>query len=552
MKRSVRIELDDNIFYVPLYTEFKDILKLEEYVSYKDNPIVGVLFNGVIAATEDRVTGDGRIEPIHLFEKRGRRIYRRTLTLLLSYAAKLVHPERTLSIGHSLGDGFYFEFNDDKSFDLERIEKEMKKAVEARMKIERLMVPDTEALRYAEENGFSSTSLLLQTRNDEAYRMVRLGSYLQLYMEPVLSDVGILTLWEVRRYENGILLRYPQSRNIEKLQEFTNNSKLFQVFQDTKKDAQNIGLSSIGELNRRRGSLEIEETIQLLEIQMRRRYMKAAEEIIGREKVRIVFIAGPSSSGKTTSALKLAEGLKILGKKPVKMSLDDYYLHKDLVPRDENGEYDFEVLEALDLDYFRSDMKTLIEGGSIRIPSFSFKTQERTLSEQETRLEENTILIIEGLHGLNPHLMPELDSSLVSRVYISALTQLNLDSQTRISTTDNRILRRMVRDNRTRGINAYETLSRWPSVERGEKNHIFPFQDNADIMINSALDYEIGVLKPLVEPLLRSVRREDGKEYAEARRLLAFLDYVYPIEEKMVPPDSLLREFIGGGIYKVI
>lgn len=552
MVKEARISFRGKTMNVPLLSEYRDILKLEENLCYAENPVVGVIANGVLCSTEERVKGDTTIEEVRLFSKFGRRIYRRTLTLLLSYASSLIYPERTLVIGHSLGDGYYFEYSDDKDIDEESLEKKMREIVERKERITIISLPEEDVQEYMRRNGFESTALLLDMHNDESCKAVKIGSYLQLHTEPVLPDMSLVTLWQLRKYSKGLLLRYPQSRSIDKIRPFVDNPKLFEVFEETKKECDRISLFSLGELNRRRVSGEIEETVLLLETQMRMRYIKASDEIASRQNARIVFIAGPSSSGKTTSSLKLAENLKVLGKKPIKMSLDDYYLHRDLVPRDEDGDYDFECLEAIDLDAFRTDMDKLLSGGEIHLPSFSFKTQQRTLASNATRLEENSILIIEGLHGLNPALLPGIDDSLIVRVYISALTQLNLDSQTRISTTDNRILRRMVRDNRTRGINAVETLSRWPSVERGEKNHIFPYQNNADIMINSALDYELGVLKPLAEPLLRSVRKKDGEVYAIARRLLGFLEYVYPIEEKLVPEDSILREFIGDGIYKVI
>ena len=550
--RNDKAIIDGQPREVPVLSEFREILNLSDNTRYEDNPIVGVYANDVLSSVTDLIKGDTHIEEVRLFSKSGRRIYRRTLTLLLSYASSLVYPERKLIIGHSLGDGFYFRYQDGETdIDVKALKDKMHEIVEAKEKINICKLQYDDAVAYMKKCGYESTALLLDTRNDDAFKMVQIGSYYQLYLEPVLTDMSLVTLWELRAYEDGLLLRYPQSRSIRDIRPFVDNKKLFALFQETRKECENLDLFSIGELNRRIASGNIDHTILLLEAQMERRYMTVAKKIIDNPDVKIVFIAGPSSSGKTTSSLKLSDYLRLYGKKPVRMGLDDYYLHKDLCPRDEKGDYDFECLEALDLKAFRDDMDTLLSGGEIHIPTFNFKTQQRIRAEEGTRLEENSIMVIEGLHGLNPNLVPEIDKSKVARVYISALTQLNLDSQTRISTTDNRILRRMVRDNRTRGIDARETLRRWPSVEDGEKKHIFPFQNNADYVINSALDYELGVLKIYAEPLLRSVKRSDGEPYTIARRLLAFLDYIYPISEKTVPLDSILREFVGGGIYNV-
>ena len=550
--RNVKAIIDGQTREVPVLSEFREILNLSDNTRYEDNPIVGVYANDVLSSVTDLIKGDTHIEPVRLFSKSGRRIYRKTLTLLLSYASSLIYPGRKLVIGHSLGDGYYFRYSGgEKDIDVDALNRKMREIVERKEKINIKKLQYDDALEYMDKCGFESTALLLETRNDDAYKMVNIGSYYQLYLEPVLTDMSLVTLWELRAYEDGLLLRYPQSRSLTEILDFHDNPKLFSLFQDTRKECENLDLFSIGELNRRIASGDIEHTILLLEAQMERRYMRAAKKIIENPDVKFVFIAGPSSSGKTTSSLKLSDYLRLYGKKPIRMGMDDYYLHRDLVPRDEKGDYDFECLEAVDVPAFRADMETLLAGGEIFLPTFNFKTQQRIRAEKGTRLEENGIMVIEGLHGLNPNLVPEIDNSKIARVYISALTQLNLDSQTRISTTDNRILRRMVRDNRTRGIDAKETLRRWPSVEAGEKKHIFPFQNNADIVINSALDYELGVLKIYAEPLLRSVKRSDGEPYTIARRLLAFLDYIYPISEKTVPLDSILREFIGGGIYNV-
>ena len=362
-----------------------------------------------------------------------------------------------------------------------------------------------------------------------------------------------LKLWELREYEDGLLLRYPQSRSPYSLLPFTDNPLLFSVFKENKEYASILGISSIGELNAKIARGEIQKTILLAEALQRRRISDISRMIKQREKVKAVFIAGPSSSGKTTFSLKLSDELRVDGYTPLKISLDDYYLTSDKIPLDENGERDYEVLESLDLDLLGKQLTALLNGEEVHLASFSFKEKKTTFREKSVRMDENTILVVEGIHGLNPHLIPRtIPEESIFRVYISALTEVNLDTRSRISTTDNRILRRMIRDNRTRGFDASETLSRFPSVERGEKNHIFPFQNNADVMINSALEYELGVLRPYAIPLLRSVGKENKEAYATAERLLDFLEFIFPIPSEYVPEDSLLREFIGGSVYGAI
>ena len=306
------------------------------------------------------------------------------------------------------------------------------------------------------------------------------------------------------------------------------------------------------DLNRQISEGTITETIRLTEALQRKRIAAIASAVAEKKTIKAVFIAGPSSSGKTTFSMKLTDELILHGYSPIRLSLDDYYLPGDLVPVDENGEKDFDVLESLDIPLFREQFSDLVNGKEIHPAEHSFKEKKTVLLDKTLKMDEDSILIIEGIHGLNPALIGDFPEEKIFRVYISALTQVNLDTRSRISTTDNRILRRMIRDSRTRGIPAAETLRRWPQVERGEKNNIFPFQNNADIMINSALEYELSVLVTYAIPLLRSVRREEGEAYALSRRLLAFLDLVYPLPDDAVPPDSILREFIGGSIYGAI
>ena len=546
---ELQITLDGKKEKVRKGTKIIDLLGKDRDLSYKADPVIAAKLNGKIVSLSEPILGNATISGVHLLSPFGKRVYRKSLCFLLSYATSIIAPERTLIIGHSLGDGYYFRYRGGEKPDAERLRSVMQQAIDEDLPIDLVELTEDEAIEYAKKRGLDETEELLRTMNSSSYRFARIGECLEMYYEPLLPSLRYLELWELREYEDGLLLRYPQSRKPETLMPFSDNPLLFSVFNENKRYAAILGISSMGELNEKVQKGEIGSTILLSEALQRRRISDISRMIKSKKTVRAVFIAGPSSSGKTTFSLRLSDELRVDGYKPIKISLDDYYLPPDKVPVDEYGEKDYEVLESLDLPLLRKQLSDLIDGKEVNLAQFSFKDKKTTFKSEPVRMAEDSILVIEGIHGLNPALIPELPREKSFRVYISALTQVNLDTRSRISTTDNRILRRMVRDNRTRGFDAVETLSRWPSVERGEKNHIFPFQNNADVMINSALEYELGVLKTYAVPLLKSVPKEKGDSYATARRLLDFLDYVYPISSEAVPADSLLRDFIGGSVY---
>ena len=521
-------------------------------INYMDNPIAAAYVNGSIVSLREKLEGNAEIKTIRTISPEGKRIYRKSLCFLLCYASALIAPDRTLIIGHSLGDGFFFRYRDGHKPDTEKLRKAMEDAVRDNFPIDLVTLTAEEALKYSEDRHLEETKKLLLTENGSEYRFARLGTCYEMYYEPMLPSAGYIGLWELMDYEGGLLLRYPQSRSPFQIMPFTDNPLLFSVFSENKRISSVLGIESLGDLNMKIADGSITETIRLSESLQRQRIVSIARAIKEKGTVKAVFIAGPSSSGKTTSSMKLTDELRLLGYDPIRLSLDDYYLSEKDIPLDENGEKDFDVLHSLDIPLFRSQLTDLAEGREIHPAVHSFREKKTVLSDETLKMEENSILIIEGIHGLNPALIADFPEEMVFRVYISALTQVNLDTRSRISTTDNRILRRMVRDARTRGITASETLRRWPQVERGEKNNIFPFQNNADVMINSALEYELPVIATYAIPLLKSVKKEDGEPYAVARRLLEFLSIVYPLPSDIVPPDSTLREFIGGSIYGAI
>ena len=400
------------------------------------------------------------------------------------------------------------------------------------------------------QRGTDKTRLLLCSKNKSSVDVYKIGSYIQLSYEPIVPNTSILSLWELKKYgEKGMLLRYPVSKNVKEMQKFRDNPLLFKVFEEYKTWGKVLGVRSLGEMNRVTVTGGGREYVKLCE-DLHRRKIAAIADRIKEKGAKIVFVAGPSSSGKTTFAKRLSEELRLLGFKPFKISLDDYYNPPSMAPLDKEGKPDLEALEALNVDLIDSNMESLLEGKPVNLPQYDFNTHITTFSPVPVQMGEKTIMVVEGIHALNKRITEGIDQRFIYKVYISALTHINLDDSNRVSTADNRLLRRIVRDYRTRGMSAERTLNMWDSVTRGETEHIYPNQNNADVMFNSALDYEIGVLSTYVIPLLSSVGKDEGKAYTISRRLLSFLDNVYPIPGSYVPSDSLLREFIGESDYE--
>lgn len=556
MEQHITLQWGEKSFIVPSAIKVSDVI--ETYLKmdttsalYKENPPVALRMNNEVLPFGARITVNATIEPVHLFSDLGKRIYRHTLSYLLAYASEQLFSDRHLIIGHALGDGFYFTFNNSHSLstdDVEALAVELRRLVTENLPIDLVRLSYRQAFTYFEEKGYTATKLLLSYRNDPTLHLYRCNDFVDIAYEPLINRTGLLDVWELRPYgERGMLLRYPLSANFLALAEFKDNPLLFSIFKEYRRWATLLKVHCLGKMNQICGSSEIETFIRMNEDLQHRKISEIADTIDDNKNIKVVFIAGPSSSGKTTFSLRLAIQLRLLEYNPVKISLDNYYRPKSQAPLDSEGKPNLEALEALDLELFKANLDALYEQKEVYLPRFDFTGDgSRYFDKSATTLDEDTILIIEGIHALNPKLIPHIDRSTTFNIYISALTQLNLDDHNRISTTDNRILRRIVRDNRERATSAQTTLEMWPSVERGETLHIFPHQNEADIMLNSALDYELAVLKPYVEPLLKTVKPEAYDAYPVARRLLKFLENVYPIPSNLVPSDSLLREFIGG------
>ncbi len=556
---KIYVKCGDEVCSIDAYSTVLDslvclgIVEGRKEYDYISNPIVGAVLNGEECPLGKRLVCSSVLEPVHLFDPLGRRIYRHSLCFLLSLSASLAFPGRNLVIGHSLGDGFYFSFDDDIPItdkEVEILSSRMRALVEKKEDIVYSALSGEEAVEVFKKLGRKDTVLLLESRNDSVSYTYSLDGYTQLSYEPLVPNTALLSIFELRLYGGkGILLRYPVSSALDRIVPLRDNPLLFKVFEEYKNWGRILAVRSIGEMNRVNINGGMREYVRLSEDLQRRKIAEIADNISSKG-ARIVFVAGPSSSGKTTFSKRLCEELRLLGYKAFKLSLDDYYNPPSMAPLDERGKPDLEVLEALNLPLIDSNLKELVEGRDVFLPSYDFNTHITTFSSTPVRLDEKSIVVIEGIHGLNKRITGCIDSSFIYKVYISALTQLNLDDSNRVSTTDNRLLRRLLRDYRTRGMSVVRTLNMWPNVTKAESRHIFPHQNNADVMFNSALDYEIGVLVPFVEPLLKSVKISDGECYALSRRLLAFLTNVYPVSSDYVPSNSILREFIGDSDYE--
>ncbi len=539
------------ILVVPYGTRINQIVRDDEFDAISQ-PIVAAMVNNELVSLSFKVEVNASVQPVTLDSPQGTGIYRRSLAFVLAMAVEELYPDRRLVIGHSLGDGYFYYFDGASETDPEEIasiDRKMRELVEADMPIQRQVLSYCNATQHIEQTNQSGTALLLKYRNESKIPMYVCGKYLDLSHGPLADRTGILTCFEILPYGLGFLLRYPSRMNPMSIEPFTDNKLLFSVYTEYKAWGKILGVSCVGSLNELIEQKKIADFVRTAEALHDKKIAEIADRIFERkEDVRVVLIAGPSSSGKTTFTKKLAVQLRVLGFNPLTISLDDYFLPRDRTPKDEEGNYDFEALEAIDVPLLNDHLIKLFKGQEVEIPLFDFIAGGRKKTGYKLQLKKRNILLMEGIHGLNDRLTPLIPAQQKYKIYVSALTQLNLDDHNRIPTTDNRLLRRIVRDHQFRGHSALTTLGMWQSVRRGENKNIFPFQNNADSAFNSALDYELSVLKTYAEPLLKSVKPFHA-EYAEAVRLLTFLNNFLPVPAKYVPDDSILREFIGDSAF---
>lgn len=527
----------------------------EEFMLQLDSsdqpPIVGAIVDGSLRELTFPIMMDANVRPVTMGDADGMRIYRRSLTFLLETAFEKRYPDATLVIDHSVSSGGYFCHVTGRpplsQAELEEIEADMRALAANDLPFQRQLLPLDEASAYFEKNGFEDKVRLLAHRKKDYLTVYQLDEHLDYHHGYMLPSSSYLRWFGLARTGEGFTLRFPRRHKPTELLPLPEYPKLLATFQQYGDWLWRLGISSVGALDDAIQSSRIREVILVSEALHEERVADIAAQIAARTGlVRIVLVAGPSSSGKTTFSKRLTIQMLAQGISPFPLELDHYFKNRAETPLDENGEFDFESLKALDTERLQVDLSRLIACEQVQLPYYNFKTGEREPGET-VQLEDGQIIILEGIHGLNPELIPGIPTSQTFRIYVSALTQLNLDRHNRVSTTDTRLLRRIVRDARERGYNAVDTIKRWESVRRGEKRYIFPYQENADVMFNSALAYELAVLKPLAEPLLRQVPYGTA-EFVEAKRLLAFLEWFLPLEGDLVPDNSILREFIGGSI----
>ncbi|MCB8963446.1 MAG: nucleoside kinase [Bacteroidales bacterium] len=517
------------------------------------HPILGAMVNNQIKELDYQVFSPKTIRFIDITHQAGMRMYQRSLFFVLQKAVRDTLPGCKVRIEHSVSKGFYCEIDGyNKPIELPlvfTIGDRMREIIAADLPFRRDKVLTTDAVNIFESAGYHDKAKLFVTRPKLYTSVYHLSDISDYFFGSLVPSTGYLKVFDLVKYYDGMLLRTPKRFKPDEVEDLILQNKMFDIFQEYKNWVEILGVESVAAINDEVKKGYSSELIKISEALHEKKVARIADKIHSSpNNIKIVLISGPSSSGKTTFAKRLAVHLKVNGLKPYTVSLDNYFVNREDTPRDEHGDYDFEALEALDINHFNNDLVKLLKGEEIELPKFSFEQGKRYFDNTRLKIDDNGIIVIEGIHALNPKLTPLIPAEKKFKVYISALTSLSIDGINRIPTTDNRLIRRIVRDYRYRGYSAYDTISRWESVRRGEDKNIFPFQEEADEMFNSALLLEFGILKSYAEPILQEVP-SNRPEYDEAMRLLKFLSYFSPISDKEVPPTSIIREFLGGSTF---
>ena len=546
---SVKVTLPDGQVMAVTASESEAVAdRFKDY--YEDDIILGIV-NGRLRELNKKIKSDCELSFVTTADRDGRRTYRRSVVLLLQRAIYDVYGSMTqLHVMHSLGEGYYCQLEKSVTeHDIDRIVCSMYSFVEKDLPITKHSAKTQYAEQLFKEKGQHDKERLLHYRRSSRVNLYELDGVVDYFYGFMAPSTGMLKYFDIVPYESGFVLLFPgaNSRSVEPL---VTSNKLFHTLDDSREWSKMLGIGTIGSLNDAIAAGRGQEIMLLQEALMEQKIGNLAAQIASDDKKKFVMIAGPSSSGKTSFANRLSIQLIAKGRKPHPLSLDDYYVDREFCPKNPDGSFDFECLESIDIKLFNEDMNRLLKGEAVDMPSFNFKTGKREYRGRKLVLGPDDILVIEGIHGLNDRLSQLIPSEHKFKIYISALTQLNIDEHNPLSTTDERLIRRIVRDARTRGTNAMETIAMWPSVRKGERENIFPFQEQADVMFNSALVYELAVLKVYAEPLLFGIER-DCPEYLEAKRLLKLLDYFLPMPADGIPNNSLLREFVGGSCFNV-
>ena len=539
-KKSQKVEIGSTLF--DIFSAFGLQMEYGPVSCKVNNKVEGLHY---------RVYNNKDVKFLDMTSPSGSRAYTRTLFFVLCKAVQDLYPAHDVIIDIPVSNGFYVDVRFGRPTtdeDVDKIRQRMQEIIDAKMPIRRYMVPTEEAIALFEEKGDVEKVKLLKTSGSIYTTYYKIGEYVDFYYGTLLTNTSELYLFGLEKYYDGMLLRIPSVKDPSVLGELTKQDKMFEIFKEHHRWQDILGIRTVGDFNQAVDAGFTTDIINISEALQEKKIAKIAEDIANRKGVKLVLLAGPSSSGKTTSCKRLSIQLAVNGLKPLQISLDDYFVDREKTPKDANGEYDYESIYALDLQLINDQFNALFRGEEVELPKYDFQTGKSKKSGKKLKMNDNNVLVVEGIHALNPELTSQIPNEQIFRVYASALTTILLDNHNYIPTTDNRLLRRIIRDYKYRGVSAQETIHRWPSVRAGENKWIFPFQENADAMLNTAMLYELAVIKTQAEPLLQQVP-ENCEEYAEAYRLLKFLKYFKGIPYNNLPPTSLLREFLGGSSF---
>ncbi len=552
MKETVIIRCKNNMqtVSVPVGSTLGEVYR-ESGLDMKYGPISAKV-NNKVEGLQFRVYNNKDVEFLDMYSSSGQRAYTRTLFFVLCKTVHELYPEGEVMIDIPVSNGYYCDLrigHDVTEADVEKIRTRMQDIVKAAIPVRRHHKPTEEVLQLFKKKDDASKVKLMQSTGRLYTVYYDIDGYYDYYYGALLRNTSELYLFDVVKYYDGLLLRLPSRTNPGELAELTRQDKMFEIFKEHHRWQDVLGLRTIGDLNEAIVSDNATQLINVSEALQEKKIVNIADDIAARGGVKMVLIAGPSSSGKTTTCKRLSIQLVANGIRPVPLSLDDYFVDRDKTPRDASGDYDFESLYSLNLPLLNQQLKALLSGEEVELPRYNFQTGKSEWSGKKMKLSGNEVLVVEGIHALNPELTSQIPDNQKYKVYASALTSILLDTHNYIPTTDNRLLRRIIRDYKYRGVSAQESIRRWPSVRAGENKWIFPFQENADAMINTAMLFELAIIKTQAEPLLEQVP-ENSEQYSEAYRLLRFLRYIKPLPANQVPPTSLLREFLGGSSFK--
>ena len=543
--KKFKVNIDNKSYEYVEGTRYFDIAK-----EHNEKALL-VKVNGKLQELYKNLKSDIDLEFITLKDSIGRMTYERSAILILLKSIKDIYGNTIKPVVEfSTGNGLYIRLNGKDDFDIDRIDGRMREIVDENLRIEKMNVHTETAIKMFHEAGLYDKEKLFKFRRVSRVNIYKLEDFIDYNYGYMVYSTGYIDKYIITKYKDGLVLIIPKKESPNVVEEFAPEEKIFNELNNASRNAEDMGVANVGSLNEMIANGMTNEMILISEAYMEKKIGDIADDIVKRDDIKLVMIAGPSSSGKTSFSHRLSIQLRAHGLRPHPLEVDNYFKNREDTPRDEKGELDFESLDAMDIEKFNEDMLALLNGEEVEIPSFNFKTGQREYNGNFLKLGKDDILVIEGIHCLNDKLSYKLPNDSRYKIYISALTQLNIDEHNRIPTTDGRLLRRMIRDVRKRGISPTKTLSMWESVRRGEERNIFPYQSSADATFNSALNYEIAVLKQYVEPILFSVKK-DCNEYQEAKRLLEFFDYFLGIPSDNVPSNSILREFIGGSTFKV-